>query len=58
MSSRNIIDHATTPSIQRRSMPCGRKKRAAEALCYNGLVQSRSEIARLARGAATTTGMA
>ena len=28
---------------------CERKKRAAEALSYNGLVQSRPEITRLAR---------
>ncbi len=28
---------------------CERKKRAAEALAYNGLVQSWPEIARLAR---------
>jgi len=28
---------------------CERKKRAAEALAYNGLVQSWQEIARLAR---------
>ena len=30
-------------------MLCERKKRAAEALAYNGLVQSWPEIARLAR---------
>lgn len=30
---------------------CERKKRAAEALSYNSLVQSWSEIARLARSA-------
>lgn len=30
---------------------CERKKRAAEALAYNGLVQSWPEIARLARSA-------
>ena len=32
---------------------CERKKRAAEALSYNGLVQSFPEITRLARGAAS-----
>jgi putative DNA methylase len=33
---------------------CERKKRAAEALAYNGFVQSWPEIARLARETATT----
>ncbi len=32
---------------------CERKKRAAEALAYNALVQSWPEIARLAREAGT-----
>ena len=35
---------------------CERKKRAAEALSYNGLVQSWSEIARLARSAPAEQG--
>ena len=35
-----------------------RKKRAAEALSYNGLVQSWPEIMRLARESAATTGSA
>ena len=34
---------------------CERKKRAAEALAYNGLVQSWPEISRLARGAPSQT---
>jgi putative DNA methylase len=34
---------------------CERKKRAAEALAYNGLVQSWPEIARLARDASRKT---
>lgn len=33
---------------------CERKKRAAEALAYNGLVQSWPEIIRLAQAAGTT----
>jgi putative DNA methylase len=37
----------------RRYTLCERKKRAAEALAYNGLVQSFPEIARLAREGAT-----
>ncbi len=35
---------------------CERKKRAAEALAYNGLVQSWPEIARLAREPAPAAG--
>jgi len=35
--------------------PCGRKKRAAEALSYNGLVQSWPEIVRLATTGAKPT---
>jgi putative DNA methylase len=37
---------------------CERKKRAAEALAYNGLVQSWPEIARLARESAPAAGAA
>jgi putative DNA methylase len=36
---------------------CERKKRAAEALAYNGLVQSWPEISRLARGVSKPRGL-
>ena len=45
----DIENKGTVPTIYRLYALCERKKRANEAMAYNGLVQSWPEITRLAR---------